>query len=74
MEASEIPSQELVVPAPLWEVEVRAQVRCWNFEHNRYDLEEIPLPAGMEYSVKLVFVSRDNHVVSASEKPDVYHP
>ena len=66
--------QELIVPSPLWECEVRAQVRCWNYEHNRYDIEEIPLPAGMEYSVKIVFVSRDNHVVSFAEKPNEFHP
>ena len=66
--------QELIVPAPLWEVEVKAQVRCWNFETNKYDIEEIPLPAGMEYSVKLIFVSKENHTVSVSEKPDVFHP
>ena len=65
--------QELVVPAPLYEAEVRAMVKCWDYENNRYEVEEIPLPAGMQYSVKLVFVSRENHVVSVSEKPNVFH-
>ena len=65
--------QELVVPAPLYEIEVRALVKCWDYENNRYETEEIPLPAGMQYSVKLVFVSRENHVVSVSEKPNTFH-
>ena len=65
--------QELVVPAPLYEIEVRAMVKCWDYENNKYETEEIPLPAGMQYSVKLVFVSRENHVVSVSEKPNTFH-
>ena len=26
-----------------------------------------------QYSVKLIFVSKENHVVSVAEKPDKYH-
>ena len=65
--------QELLEPSALWEVQVRAMVRCWDYERNEYKFESIPLPAGMQFSVKLIFVSKENHVVSLAEKPDKYH-
>ena len=65
--------QELIEPSPLWEVEVTATLRCWDYENLKYHFVQIPLPAGMQYSVKLIFVSKENHVVSVAEKPDKYH-
>ena len=65
--------QELIEPSPMWEVEVSATLRCWDYENQRYHFVQIPLPAGMQYSVKLIFVSKENHVVSVAEKPDKYH-
>ena len=65
--------QELRSPEPLHEIEVRAMCKVWSYAKNEYELIDIPLPAGMQYSVKLVFVSRENHVVSVAEKPNVFH-
>ena len=65
--------QELKSPEPLHEIEVRAMCKVWSYEKLEYELIDIPLPAGMQFSVKLIFVSKENQAVAIVEKPDKYH-
>jgi len=65
--------QELTSPEPLHDVEVRAMVKVWSYEKNEYDLEDIRLPAGTQFSVKLILVSKENQAVAVVDKPDKYH-
>ena len=65
--------QDLITPAPLWEIEVRATVKVWDYENQVYNFEDIPLPAGQQFTVKMIFVSKDNQVVTIAEKPNKYH-
>ena len=65
--------QELRSPEPLHEIEVRAMCKVWSYSKNDYELIDIPLPAGMQYSVKLIFVSKENQAVAIVDKPDRYH-
>ena len=65
--------QELTSPEPLHDIEVRAMVKTWSYEENKYELEDIRLPAGSQFSVKLIFVSKENQAVAVVEKPDKYH-
>ena len=65
--------QELTSPEPLHDVEVRAMVKVWSYEHNKYELEDVRLPAGSQFSVKLIFVSKENQAVAVVDKPDKYH-
>ena len=65
--------QDLITPAPLWEIEVRATVKVWDYEDQEYRFEDIPLPAGQQFTVKMIFVSKDNQVVTIAEKPNKYH-
>ena len=52
---------------------VRAMCKVWSYEKNEYELIDVPLPAGMQYSVKLIFVSKENQSVAIVDKPDRYH-
>ena len=36
--------QDLITPAPLWEIEVRATVKVWDYEEQVYRFEDIPSP------------------------------
>ena len=65
--------QELINQTPLYDIEVRAMVKVWDYEHQRYEFEDIPLPAGAQYSVKLIFVSKENQAVAIMDNPDKYH-
>ena len=65
--------QELINQTPLYDIEVRAMVKVWDYERERYEFEDIPLPAGAQYSVKLVFVSKENQAVAIMDNPDKYH-
>ena len=65
--------QDLTLPVALYEVEVRARVRCWDYETSKYVMEDIPLPAGSQYSVKLIFVSKKNFFDAAVSQTDRYH-
>ena len=65
--------QDLTLPVALYEVEVRARVRCWDYERSIYTIEDIPLPAGTQYSVKLIFVSKKTHFDATVSQTDRYH-
>ena len=65
--------QELTLPSALYEVEVRARVRVWDYETSSYRLEDIPLPAGTQYSVKLVFVSKATYIDVDASLTDRFH-
>ena len=65
--------QDLTLPSPLYEIEVRARVRCWDYENGRYTIEDIPLPAGNQYSVKLIFVSKKNFFDTSTSRTDRFH-
>jgi len=65
--------QELTLPSPLYELEVRARVRIWDYETSTYKLEDIPLPAGTQYSVKLVFVSKATYIDVDASITDRFH-
>lgn len=55
-------------PSPLYELKLEARVKVWDFEHERFFFEPIPLPAGSTFSCKIVFLSRnDPH---ERERPD----
>ena len=55
-------------PSPLYEFKIEARVKVWDFEHERFSFEPIPLPAGSTFSCKIVFLSRnDPH---ERERPD----
>ena len=55
-------------PSPLYELKIEARVKVWDFEHERFSYEPIPLPAGSTFSCKIVFLSRnDPH---ERERPD----
>ena len=65
--------QELITASPLWEMEVQAMAKVWDYQKSEYRFEKIPIPAGQQFTVKLIFVSKDNQVVTVAEKPDKYH-
>jgi hypothetical protein len=65
--------QDLTLPSPLYEIEVRARVRVWDYETSTYKIEDIPLPAGTQYSVKLIFVSKKNYFDAQVSQTDRYH-
>ena len=65
--------QELTLPSALYELEVRARVRIWDYETSTYKLEDIPLPAGTQYSVKLVFVSKQTYIDVDASLTDRFH-
>jgi hypothetical protein len=65
--------QDLTLPSPLYELEVRARVRVWDYENSRYSIEDIPLPAGTQYSVKLIFVSKKNFFDTSVSRVDRFH-
>jgi hypothetical protein len=65
--------QDLTMPSPLYEIEVRARVRCWDYETSTYSIEDIKLPAGTQYSVKLIFVSKKNYFDAQVSQTDRFH-
>ena len=61
--------QELISDSPLYEIEVKAFAQVWSFKNDTMEQINIPLNAGSQFSVKLVFISRtDEHT-----KPDRHH-
>ena len=50
--------QSLSLPAPLYSIEVRARLECYNYATGLHEWKDIPLPAGALYDVKIVFVSK----------------
>ena len=65
--------QDLTLPTPLYESEVRARVRVWDYETSTYMIEDIPLPAGTQYSVKLIFVSKKHYIDAQVSQTDRFH-
>ena len=65
--------QQLINQTPLYDIEVRAMLKVWSYEEEKYKFEDIPLPAGAQYSVKLVFVSKENQAVAIMDREDKYH-
>ena len=63
--------QMLSLPAPLYQIEVRASVKVWDYATNRYSIEPVPLPAGSQYSAKIIFVSKNS--LEHFERPDAMH-
>ena len=62
---------ELKDPSPLYEIKLDCHAKCWNFETKNWDMEPIPLPPGSTFTVKLVFISRNE--LYHAEKPDAIH-
>ena len=65
--------QDLTLPSPLYEIEVRARVRVWDYETSTYQMEDIKLPAGTQYSVKLIFVSKKTYIDAQVSQTDRFH-
>ncbi len=55
-------------PSPLYELKLTATARCWDFETATFKHEYIPLPPGATFSVKLVFISKND--IHRRERPD----
>ena len=49
----------LTDPSPLYEIKLKVLAKCWNFEHEHFYFESIPLPPGATFTCKLVFVSKN---------------
>lgn len=59
---------QITDPSPLYELKLTAQAKCWNFEKNQFELEDIPLPIAGTFTVKMVFISRSE--LHRRERPD----
>ena len=59
-------------PSPLYELKLSVRAKCWDFEHERFVSEEIPLPAGATFTCKLVFISRNE--IQERQRPDKMLP
>ena len=59
---------QITDPSPLYELKLSAQAKCWNFEKNQFELENIPLPIAGTFTVKMVFISRSE--LHRRERPD----
>ena len=55
-------------PSPLYELKLQVMAKCWDFEHEQFVLEPIPLPAGSTFTAKLVFISRNE--IHQQQRPD----
>jgi hypothetical protein len=65
--------QMLSLPSPLYRIEVRARVKLWDYDDNRFVIEDIPIPAGCTFSCKLIFVSKNDIEMKEHERPDKMH-
>jgi hypothetical protein len=63
--------QMLSLPSPLYQLEVRARAKCWDFDAGQFKYEDIPVPAGCTFSCKLIFVSKND--IQHFERPDKMH-
>jgi hypothetical protein len=55
-------------PSPLYELKIEAKAKCWDFETGTFTYETVPLPPGATFSVKLVFISKND--IHQRERPD----
>ena len=63
--------QMLTLPSPLWRMEVRARLQYFSYKTMRFEVTNIPLPAGSSFSCKVIFVSKDE--VPTKGSTDEFH-
>ena len=72
--ASENPSSGRLLimtdPSPLYEISIQVMAKCWNFEHEAFTFEPIPLPQGSTFTCKLVFISKNDIYHDHEQRPD----
>ena len=59
---------QITDPSPLYELKLEVLAKVFNYEKDRFEMEAIPLPVGGTFSVKLVFISKND--IYRREKPD----
>lgn len=55
-------------PSPLYEFKLEVKAKVWDFETERFRMEDIYLPPGSTFTCKLVFISRNS--LHERERPD----
>ena len=63
---------QLTDPSPLYELKLEVLAKVFNYEKDRFEMEAIPLPIGGTFSVKLVFISKNE--IHRREAPDAMKP
>ena len=63
---------QITDPSPLYELKLEVLAKVFNYEKDRFEMEAIPLPVGGTFSVKLVFISKND--IHRREKPDAMKP
>ena len=59
---------QLSDPSPLYEIKVEVLAKAYNYETDEFDVIPIPLPIGGTFSMKLVFISKND--IHRRHRPD----
>ena len=59
---------QITDPSPLYELKLEVLAKAFNYETDTFEMVPIPLPVGGTFSVKLVFISKNE--IHRREKPD----
>ena len=59
---------QITDPSPLYELKLEVLAKAYNYETDAFEMLPIPLPVGGTFSVKLVFISKNE--IHRRERPD----
>ena len=63
---------QITDPSPLYELKIQVLAKVYDFENDVFKFESIPLPIGGTFTVKLVFISKNE--IHRRERPDAMKP